>query len=89
MKAFAFVVKHKWWHGSNPQGGRIVFTGKKIFPSYLRGSGRKTAQSLSPSNGDFVRHHEEQVMVSLAEHKYGNEPRMSSIRSPTEMTCSA
>lgn len=26
-----------------------------------------TSRSLSPSNGDFVRHHEKQGMVSLAE----------------------
>lgn len=37
----------------------------------------------------FFRHHEEQGVVSLAEQRYGNEPKMSSARSPTEMTCSA
>ena len=53
------------------------------------GGKQPTGRSLSPSNGDFVRHHEEQGVVSLAEQKYGNKPRMSSVRSPTEMICSA
>lgn len=68
MREFAFIVKRKWWHGSSLQGGRIVSIGKKTFPSYLSKSGGRqpASRSLSPSNGDFVRQHEEQ--------RYGNEP---------------
>lgn len=71
---------------------QIVFTGRKIFSSFLKNQARgrqSTRRSLSPRNGDFVRHHEEQGVVSLAEQRYGNEPRVSSVRSLTEMTCSA
>lgn len=64
-------MERKWWHGLNPQGSRIAFTGKKIFPSYFRGSRMKqaTSRSLSPSDGGFVGNHEEPGVDSLAEQR--------------------
>ena len=75
----AFVMKCKWWRGLSLQGGRIVFMARKYSQAASEEAGgqQPTSRSLSPGDGDIVRHHAKQGVVSLAEQRCGSEPRMS------------